>query len=70
MYVLFAAQTLSMTKKDDKKLRIFERKIIRRIYGHKQFGNDEQNPLINNYEIAESLGGQDILKLVKSMKIL
>lgn len=56
-----------MTSTDEETLRIFEPKIIRRIYGYKKVGNDEQVALIY-FEIVELLEREDIVKVIRSMR--
>lgn len=62
--VLYTAEI----NKEEEKLTIFERKIVRRIYGHKKVENDKLRPPMN-FEMAELLEGEDIVKLIKLMRI-
>lgn len=61
--VLYVAKILSMTNKNEDK-----RTIIRRTDGHKKIGIDEQRPLMN-FETAELLEGEDMVRVIKLMKI-
>jgi hypothetical protein len=56
-----------MTKKEEKALLIFERKIFRRIYGPK-YENGEWKSRTNR-ELEEMNGGQNIVKWIKGQRI-
>jgi hypothetical protein len=56
-----------MTKKEEKALLIFERKIFRRIYGPK-YENGERKSRTNR-ELEEMNGGENILKWIKGQRI-
>lgn len=64
----YAAETMCLTSRDEEKLRIFERKIIRKIHGPKKIGEDEYRRLMN-CEIKEILKGEDIVKIIKAQRI-
>lgn len=66
--VLYAAETMSATKKDEEKLKVFERKIVRKIYGLKKI-NDEQYRRLTNQEITNILDGEDIVRELKSKRL-
>ncbi|KAI4459961.1 aquaporin transporter [Holotrichia oblita] len=59
---------MRITNKDAENVRVFERKIIRRIYGPKKI-NEDQYQRLTNQEIRETLNGYAIVKEIKSKRI-
>jgi hypothetical protein len=57
--VIYGAETLMMTKKEEQALFIFERKIIRRIYGPKY--EDGEWKIRTNRELEELNKGENII---------
>jgi hypothetical protein len=55
-----------MTKKKEKALLIFERKIFRRIYGPKYENGEGESR--TNRELEERNGGENIVKWIKGAK--
>jgi hypothetical protein len=51
----------------ENRLRIFERKIVRKIYGPIQEGDTWR--IRNNEEMNRSINGDDIVKIIKSQSI-
>jgi hypothetical protein len=56
-----------MTKKEEQALLIFERKIIRRIYGHKY--EDGEWKSRTNRELGDLSKGENIVKWIKGQRI-
>ena len=66
--VLFAyPHILSLTKSDENLLRIFERKILRKIYGPVQEGDTWRTRY--NEELNRFIKGKDIEKFIKAQRI-
>uniref|UniRef100_A0A8D8YS40 Craniofacial development protein 2 n=1 Tax=Cacopsylla melanoneura TaxID=428564 RepID=A0A8D8YS40_9HEMI len=65
--VTYGGETWTLKQEDQEKLRRFERKIIRRIYGP-VFENDEWRILYNN-EINNILHDEDIVRFIKSQRL-
>ena len=65
--VTYGAETWTMTKKEEQALRIFERKIFRRIYGPKY--EDGEWKIRTNRELEELNKGENIVKWVKGQRI-
>jgi len=65
--VSYGAEARTLTKKDEKALLIFERKIFRRTYGPK-YENGEWKSR-RNQELEEMNNGENIVKWIKGQKI-
>jgi len=61
------SQTWKITIKEINTLRIFERKIVRRI--HEPVKEGESWRIRTNKEIKDTLQGQDIVKFIKSLHL-
>lgn len=64
----YGAETMNLTSLEQEKLRIFERKIIRRIYGLKKVAEGEYRRLMN-FEIKNMLKGEDIVNIIKVQRL-
>ena len=65
--VSYAAETWTLHMKDENALRIFERKIIRRVYG--PVNQQGIWRIRTNSEINDILKGEDIVRHIKSMRL-
>jgi len=65
--VKFGSETWTLTKSDENMLRIFERKILRKIYGPIQEGDIWR--IRNNEELNRSINGEDIVKFINAQRI-
>lgn len=66
--VMYAAETLCMSKSEAEQMKVFERKVLRTILGFKRTENGEQRAWMN-HEIMEELNGEDIVRFAKSQRI-
>jgi hypothetical protein len=64
--VTCGAETWTMSTADENSLRVFERKVVRRIYGPVTEG--ERWRIRSNRELEEILRGEDFVKFVKSQR--
>ena len=64
----YSAETVTLTQKEENKLQITERKIIRTIVGNVKTKENEVRPLMN-YEIEKELEGENIVTTIKAMRI-
>jgi len=65
--VTYGSETWTLTKSDENLLRIFERKILWKIYGPIQEGDIWR--IRNNEELNRSINGDDIVKFIKAQRI-
>jgi hypothetical protein len=65
--VTYGVETWSMAKKEKQALLIFERKIFRRIYGHKY--DDGERKSRTSHELQEFSKGENIVKWIKGQRI-
>ena len=63
----YGSETWSLTKSDENLLRIFERKILRKIYGPVQKGDTWR--IRYNEELNRFIKGKDIVKFIKAQRI-
>lgn len=66
--VTYAAENICLTKREEEKLKIFERKIVRKIFGGKKLNEGQFRRLTNN-EIEEILENENIVRIIKSKRI-
>uniref|UniRef100_A0A8D9DTK6 Craniofacial development protein 2 n=1 Tax=Cacopsylla melanoneura TaxID=428564 RepID=A0A8D9DTK6_9HEMI len=65
--VTYGGETWTLTEADKERLRRFERKVIRKIYGGVKVGNEWR--IRYNSEINDILQNQDIVRFIKSRRI-
>jgi hypothetical protein len=65
--VTYGSETWTLTKSDENLLRIFQRKILQKIYGLIQEGDTWRTR--SNEELNRSINGEDIVKFIKAQRI-
>jgi hypothetical protein len=60
-------ETWTLTAKDENNLRIFERQILRKIFGHVNIDNTWR--IRNDMEIDKLIEGADIVRFIKAQRI-
>jgi hypothetical protein len=66
--VTYGCEAWTLTNRDEQNLRIFERGILRKIFGLVQNG-DRSWRIRMNYELSESVKNADIVRFIKSRRI-
>lgn len=66
--VMYAAETLCLTKREEEHLRIWERRILRIILGPKKISNTEYRSKMN-HELLEEIKGKDIVRTIKAQRL-
>lgn len=64
----YAAETMTLTMQEESKLRIFERRILRRIMGGIRNENGEYRRRTNQ-ELRQEMGEEDIINFIKSQRM-
>jgi hypothetical protein len=66
--VTYGCEVWTLTDRDEQHLRIFERRILRKIFGPVQ-NEDGSWRIRMNYELNELIGNADIVRFIKSRRI-
>jgi hypothetical protein len=66
--VTYGCEAWTLTNRDEKHLRIFERRILRKIYGPVQ-NEDVSWRNRRNYELNELIGNADIVRFINSRRM-
>ena len=64
---MYSSQTWTLKAKDENNLRIFERQILRKIFG--PVNTDNIRRIRNNTEIDKLIKGADIVSFIKAQRI-
>jgi hypothetical protein len=64
----YASETWTLTEKDEMRLRIFERQILRKIFCPIQIGKDIWR-IRNNAELGQVINGADIVRFIKAQRV-
>jgi len=65
--VTYSSETRTLTAKDEKNLRVFERQILRKIFGPVNIDNLWR--IGNNMEIDKLIEGADTVRFIKAQRI-
>jgi hypothetical protein len=66
--VTHASETWTLTEKDEMRLRIFERQVLRKIFGPIEIGNDIWR-IRNRAELDQVINGTDTLRFIKAQRV-
>ena len=64
--VLYECETWSLTLREDRRLRVFENRVLRRIYGPKR---DEVTGELHNEELNNLYSSPNIVRVIKSRRM-
>jgi len=65
--LVYSSETWTLTAKDENNKRIFERGILRKIFGPVNIDNIRR--ILNNMEIDKLIEGADIVRFIKAQRI-
>jgi ribosomal protein S28E/S33 len=65
--VTYSSETWTLTTKDENNLRIFERQILRKIFGPVNIDNIRR--IRNNREVDKLIEGADIVRFIEAQRI-
>jgi hypothetical protein len=67
--ILYGCETWSLTLKEEHKLRVFENKVLRKIFGPKRDEETGEWRILHNVELHTLYSSPDIVRLVKSRRL-
>jgi hypothetical protein len=66
MPVLYECETWSLALRDERRLRVFENRVLRRIFGPKRDGVTGEWRRLHNEELNDLYSSQNIIRVIKS----
>jgi hypothetical protein len=67
--VLYRCETWSLTIREEHKLRVFENRVLRRIFGPKRYGVTEGWRKLHNEELHNLYSSPSIIRIIKSRRM-
>jgi hypothetical protein len=67
--VLYGCETWSLTLKEEHRLRVFENRVLRRIFGPKRGEVTGGSRKLHNEELRELYSSPSIIRIIKSMRV-
>jgi hypothetical protein len=67
--VLYGCETWSLTLREDHRLRVFENRVLRRIYGPKRDEVTGEWRKLNNDELRDLYSSPSIIRMIKSWRM-
>jgi hypothetical protein len=67
--VLYGCETWSLTLREEHRLRVFENRVLRRIFGQKRDEVTGEWRKLNNEELCDLYSSPSIIRIIKSMRI-
>ena len=66
--VLYGCETWSLTLKEERRLRVFENRVLRRIFGPKSDGVTREWRKLHNEELNDLYSSPNIVRVIKSRR--
>ena len=67
--ILYACETWTLTLREEKRLQLFENKVLRKIFGPKRDDQIGKWRRLHNSELHDLYGKPDIIRIVKSRRL-
>jgi hypothetical protein len=67
--VLYGCETWSLTLKEEKRLRVFENRVLRRIFGPKRDEATGERRRLHNEELNDLCSSENIVRVIKSRRM-
>ena len=67
--VLYGCETWSLTLRDERRLRVFENRVLRRVFGPKRDEVTEEWRKLHNEELSDLYSLPNIVRVVKSRRM-
>jgi len=67
--VLYGCETWSLTLREERRLRVFENRVLRRIFGHKRDEVTDEWRKLHNEELTVLYSSLNILRVIKSRRM-
>jgi hypothetical protein len=68
-FVLYGCETLSVILREERRLRLFENRVLRRIFDHKRDEVTGECSKLHNEELSDMHSSKNIVRLIKSRRI-
>ena len=66
---LYGCETWSLTLREERRLRVFENRVLRRVFGPKRDEVTEEWRKLNKEELSDLYSSPNIVRVVKSRRI-
>jgi hypothetical protein len=67
--VLYGCETWSLTLREEHRLRVFEKRVLRRIFGPTRDGVTGQRGKLHNEELRDLYSSPNIIRIIKSRRM-